>query len=187
MDFSSHHHLQSFAGGEKGGQWFWGLLYHHFCSHSQKEARKNKNQNLFCPPSSLSTGLSDWHWLLLHGKLWGSPQTCNKLTYLWPPPKADPSAPYLDFIASKEFHFNGLLQYSLSVHVSSCLDYLNRKNTFRRAGGGLESVLNTGLLQVHMLPTQFLASSLVSRSLHVGQFKSYWQKDTAAGSPLLFP
>jgi len=51
-----------------------------------------------------------------------------------------------------------------------------------------EIVLSTGLihrLQVHMLPARFLASALVSRGLHVGQFKSYWQKDTTASSPKL--
>lgn len=128
---SSYDHLLGLAGGE-GGTVVLGVAVSSVLLLLPRGREQNKSQTFFCP-HPLSTGLSDQHWLLPHQDIWASPQTHNKL--ITSHCKSRPSAPYLDFIASEEFHFNGLLQYSLSVHVSSCLDYLNRKNTFRRARG----------------------------------------------------
>lgn len=93
---------------------------------------ENKSQNFFLPSSLVAYQKSFWTDTFTTSENLGK-FTDPQPPYLWPTPKSDPSAPYLDFIASEEFHLNGLLQYSLSVHVSSCLDYLSRKNTFRRA------------------------------------------------------
>lgn len=143
---------------------------------------ENESQNFFLPSLLIKRafGLT----LLPHQKIWGGSQTHNHLicgqhqnqTLL---------APYLDFIASEEFHLNGLLQYSLSVHVSSCLDYLSRKNTFRRAKRWLNNVLSTGLLhrpQEHTStpPTCSLPYLCpLFRDLHAEHIKSYWLKDPA--------
>lgn len=106
---------------------------------------ENKSQNPFLPSSLNAYQKSFWTDTFTTSENLGK-FTDPQPPYLWPTPKSDPSVPYLDFIASEELHLNGLLQYSLSVHVSSCLDYLSRKNTFRRAKRWLNNVLSTGLL-----------------------------------------
>lgn len=112
---------RSCQGIKRGGNWG----YH--CGSCCRKKWENKSWSTFClPPSAQQRGFHTTVKKLL--------KTCRLQTFHCPSLKADASPPYLDFIASEEFHFNGLLQYSLSVHVSSCLDYLNRNITFRRSG-----------------------------------------------------